>query len=140
MRAAASGTSGRITRIARGVSRKTLLRTAGIESPPNARVPVNISYSTAPVEKMSERASTGLPSACSGDIYAAVPRTVPAAVAGPVVRVLSPGLLRDCRLASPKSRILSTPAPVTITLAGLMSRCTIPAACAAPRPEAIWLA
>jgi hypothetical protein len=34
----------------------------------NARRPVNISYSTDPKLKMSERASTFLPSACSGDM------------------------------------------------------------------------
>ena len=45
--------------------------------PANARVPDSISYRTAPKLKMSDRASSGLPSACSGDMYAAVPTTVP---------------------------------------------------------------
>ena len=51
-----------------GVSCSTALITASVESPSKARLPVNISYSMAPVEKMSERASTDLPWACSGDI------------------------------------------------------------------------
>ena len=38
------------------------------ESPPNARSPVTISCSMAPKAKMSDLASTGLPSACSGDM------------------------------------------------------------------------
>ena len=36
--------------------------------PGNARCPEIISYSTEPKEKISERASTAFPSACSGDI------------------------------------------------------------------------
>jgi len=53
---------------------KDLLRTRKVESPSNARVPVNISYSTAPVEKISERVSTGLISAGSGHIYEVMPK------------------------------------------------------------------
>lgn len=34
----------------------------------NARRPLIISYNTDPNEKMSDRASTGFPSACSGDM------------------------------------------------------------------------
>ena len=37
----------------------------------------------------------------------------------------------DCRRAMPKSMTFTSPARVTITLAGLMSRCTMPCACAA---------
>ena len=40
-------------------------------------------------------------------------------------------------LARPKSRTLTRPPGLTITLAGLTSRWTIPAACAAPRADAI---
>jgi len=50
--------------------------------PVNARFPVAISYSTAPSEKMSERASASLPSVCSGDMYWNVPTIVPSAVSG----------------------------------------------------------
>ena len=39
-----------------------------VDSPLNARRPVIILYSSAPNEKMSDRRSTGLPSACSGDM------------------------------------------------------------------------
>ena len=38
------------------------------DSPGNARCPVTISYSTTPNAKMSERVSSFLPSACSGDM------------------------------------------------------------------------
>ena len=38
------------------------------EPPRKALLPVSISYITAPKEKMSERASTIFPSACSGDM------------------------------------------------------------------------
>ena len=37
-------------------------------SPVNGRWPVAISYRITPSEKRSERASIGLPSACSGDM------------------------------------------------------------------------
>ena len=41
-------------------------------------------------------------------------------------------------LASPKSRILTTPSVVIIRFAGLMSRCTMPFLCALPSPWATW--
>src|SRR5437764_13783508 len=50
--------------------------------PRKARLPVTISYSNVPNEKISERGSTRLPWACSGDIYAAVPNTCPGLVFG----------------------------------------------------------
>ena len=37
----------------------------------------------------------------------------------------------------PKSTIFASPLVVIITLAGLMSRCTMPASCAAASPRAI---
>ncbi len=46
----------------------------------NSRVPVSISHSTTPNAQMSARASTVPPRACSGDMYAAVPRITPATV------------------------------------------------------------
>ena len=49
-------------------------------SPSNAGLPVSISYSTQPNAHMSVRRSTGLPRACSGLMYAAVPRMTPTAV------------------------------------------------------------
>ena len=41
---------------------------------PGGRSPASASYSTRPKEKMSLRASSGFPEACSGDIYGSVPR------------------------------------------------------------------
>ena len=41
-------------------------------------------------------------------------------------------------LARPKSRILTTPSVVRITFSGFRSRWTMPLACAAARPSAIW--
>ena len=49
-------------------------------SPSNARVPVSISYRTHPKAQMSLRLSAGLPFACSGAMYAAVPRITPTPV------------------------------------------------------------
>ena len=46
-------------------------------APANGRRPATISYRTTPKEKMSLRASRRLPVACSGDMYAMVPRTMP---------------------------------------------------------------
>ena len=48
--------------------------------PRNGNVPVAISYSTAPKENRSVRASSSLPRACSGDIYATVPSVAPGLV------------------------------------------------------------
>jgi len=45
--------------------------------PWKARLPVNISYRTAPKEKMSLRPSSSRPWTCSGDIYWKVPTMVP---------------------------------------------------------------
>ena len=50
--------------------------------PSNARLPVAISYSTAPNAKMSVRASASSPSNCSGAMYWNVPRIVPSCVRG----------------------------------------------------------
>ena len=49
-------------------------------SPPNGRTPHNISYVMTPKLKMSLRWSTVVPAACSGDMYATVPRTTPGTV------------------------------------------------------------
>lgn len=47
-------------------------------SPENAATPASISKRTQPNAQMSERRSTRLPRACSGDMYAAVPISTPA--------------------------------------------------------------
>ena len=67
--------------------------------------PVSISYSTQPNAKMSVRWSTGRPFACSGDMYAAVPRITPAFVAA----MLSVGEFERVRIRRLRSR---TPSPV----------------------------
>ena len=55
-----------------------------MSSPGNGFVPVSISNRTAPKAHMSVRLSTRLPLACSGLIYAAVPRITPTLVASRV--------------------------------------------------------
>ncbi len=70
---------------------------------------------------MSERASTVSPRACSGDRYCAVPITA-------AVWVMVAEVSATAR-AMPKSITLIRPELVSITLAGLMSRCTMPARC-----------
>ena len=104
----------------------------------NARRPLSISYSTTPKEKMSERASTASPLACSGDMYAAVPRTVPASVSA-MVCVAPSGAGAVAIFASPKSSSF-TPDAVTRILAGFKSRCVMFFLCAASSALAICLA
>src|SRR6185436_5191737 len=60
-----------------GSPRTTAARISVMLSPGNAIFPVSISKSTQPNAQMSVRLSTGFPFACSGDIYAAVPRISP---------------------------------------------------------------
>ncbi len=73
------------------------------------------------MEYRSERASTCSPLACSGERYWAVPITAAVCVmvmpASPMAR------------AMPKSMTLTWPVRVSMTFAGLMSRCTMPARC-----------
>ena len=84
----------------------------------NGGRPVSSSYSRQPVEYRSLRASTRSPLACSGDRYWAVPMTWAVWV---IVICAS-----ATALAMPKSITLTSPARVSITLPGLMSRCTMP--------------
>ena len=49
-------------------------------APENGRTPVAISYSTTPKLNTSVRASSSLPSVCSGDMYATVPSAAPGLV------------------------------------------------------------
>jgi hypothetical protein len=95
---------------------------------------------------MSARLSTFLPRACSGGIYAAVPRIVPATVA-PSVTVgefsgsLPAGSGSSLKaFANPKSSSLTTPSGVTFTLAGFRSRCMTPRSCAYSKASAICIA
>src|ERR1035437_1592267 len=135
------GTSGTSSAIGLTSSRRIAVSVVIVESPWNAFVPVSISYITTPNEKMSLRASTFLPCACSGDMYATVPRIEPSMVSGapPMVCVSSVSSVATLIFARPKSRIFTSPESVTITLPGLRSRWTIPAACAARNASAIWV-
>ena len=70
---------------------------------------------------MSERASTVSPRACSGERYCAVPMTAAVWVMVELVSATA--------RAMPKSITLTMPVEVSMTLAGLMSRWTMPARC-----------
>src|SRR5678816_3007157 len=95
------------TQVQSGSRCRTRERISAVFSPANACCPVIISYSTEPKEKMSLRRSTLRPLACSGDMYAAVPK-----MTSPAVNALRVG---DCErlddgasvsdvFARPKSR------------------------------------
>src|SRR4030095_6003463 len=68
-----------------GASLTMLVSRASFVSAVNGFRPVTISYRTEPKLKMSDRASSLRPSACSGDIYAVVPTTEPSSLAATVV-------------------------------------------------------
>ena len=83
---------------------------------------------------MSARLSTGLPRACSGDMYAAVPMITPICVAAPVSVGDcdgSPSGVVSSALANPKSRTLTVPSSRTLMFAGFRSRWITPASWAA---------
>src|SRR4029079_18445652 len=96
-----------------------------IVSPPNAGLPVTISYTTHAKDHTSVRRSTAFPRACSGLMYAAVRRRSPAAVRADVTVGEAPDpIVPDAGsgptlLASPKSRTFATPASVIRMFAGL---------------------
>ena len=89
------------------------------------------SNSTAPNDQISERRSAVLPRACSGAMYAAVPRITPMLV-DPAVSVgelegSASGMSRpSMALPSPKSSSLTVPSGVTLIFAGLRSRWIMP--------------
>ena len=121
----------------------TSAKTCAIVSPVNRRCPVSISQRTTPKAQMSARRSTICPAACSGAIYPAVPRIIPACVA-PMVSVGElfgsplPAAAGCVTAARPKSRTLTTPAGVVMMLAGFRSRWMMPLSCAASSASAIW--
>src|SRR6202162_4968866 len=92
VRSSSGGVSGFNTVTASGSLSHIALATLNWLLPSNARLPVTISYRTAPQAKMSERASASLPSICSGDMYWMVPTTLPAVVSG--LAGLSPLMVR----------------------------------------------
>ena len=100
----------------------------------------------------SARLSTLRPRACSGLMYAAVPRITPISVmAGEVIvglfiaypglpAVASPREGGAIALAKPKSSTFTVPSDCTLMFAGFKSRRTIPCSCAASRASAICFA
>jgi len=70
------------------------------------------------------------PKICSGAMYGSVP----------VVVMLCVALAVEAMRARPKSTIFTTFSLVTITLEGLVSRCTMLRACAEANPLAICIA
>ena len=104
----------------------TEARTSRLVTPAKGMCPVSISHTTTPSAQMSARRSSGLPRACSGGMYAAVPRIVPARVRWEVSVGESEGSLSESSstsaLARPKSSTLTVPSGRTRTLAGLRSR------------------
>ena len=111
--------------------------------PENGRRPEIISYSRQPNAKMSLRASASRPSSCSGAMYCSVPKISPRSVSGAEAVSCAAGStmpwLAACSFARPKSRSFG-PVPVSMTLLGLRSRCTIPRSCAAASATATWVA
>ena len=114
-------------------------------SPRNGLLPVSSSCTITPNEKTSDRESSRRPSACSGDMYAGVPRMAPVRVWGTASSVgcdsrPSVELAPAATLARPKSSSFTRPVDEIITFEGLRSRWTIPAAWAAARPSAASVA
>ncbi len=102
-----------------------------MSSPSNARLAASISYNTHPSAHTSLRLSAPRPFACSGDMYAAVPRMTPACVMAGLVMVGDNVWPADVAagsfvFAKPKSSTLTVPSRRTLMLAGFRSRCTIP--------------
>jgi hypothetical protein len=98
-------------------------------SPPNARRPASISYSTHPDAQISVRLSTTLPRACSGDMYGAAPSRTPVIVGLSIVGDwlrFDPRASRLASFASPKSSNFTMPSRVNPMLAGFKSRWTMP--------------
>ena len=120
--------------------------TLAAEGPSNARLPVSISYSSTPNEKMSLLASTsswpGCACNCSGDIYCSVP-TISCLPVIAIVSVLSPGGSEtdsvEPNFARPKSSNLM-PDLVTRIFAGFRSRWMMPFLCAASSASQICAA
>ena len=94
------------------------------------------------------RLSSSFARACSGDMYATVPSAAPRTrqwfqrqhrlfVAASAAMIPSSG---PVSFANPKSSTLACPRVVTKIFAGLMSRCTMPSACAASSASAISMA
>ncbi len=97
--------------------------------PENGGCPTSAWYSTAPIAYQSASGPTASCRACSGAMYTAVPATLPPE---------SSRSIASASVARPKSSSTTRPCAVTMTLEGLMSRCTFCAACSAAMPSASW--
>ncbi len=108
--------------------RRTSARVCDTVSPLNSREPESISNRRTPNDQISQRLSTAWPLACSGLMYAAVPRMIPALVEATVsvgdcsIAVEPAGAELSNALARPKSSTLTSPSDRTLTLAGFRSR------------------
>ena len=124
-----------------GSPRMTAAKVSDTVSPLKAIFPVSISNATAPKDQISARRSTAFPRACSGAIYAAVPRINPALVAAAVSVgefEMSVGLVSsESAFAKPKSSTLTVPSGLIFIFAGFKSRCTMPRSCAYSSASAI---
>ena len=86
-----------------------------------------------PKDQRSERRSTAKPRACSGDMYAKVPRMRPASVEG----IDNVGAFKvidapdnSTAFANPKSSTFTVPSAATLMFAGFRSRWMTPCSCA----------
>ncbi len=114
-----------------GASLRMLASMLWMPSPSNGRRPVIISNSTTPSDQTSARGPTRR-----------APDLLGRHVGGASHRLGGPGeSRRRCSsLATPKSRIFTSPSGRTITFAGLTSRWTMPLSCASASPSAICAA
>ncbi len=112
-----------------GCSLSMRLMTAGMESAPKAGRPVAAKTIVTPQAKTSTAGVAATPLSCSGARYDGVPRVSPVAVA--------PGV--SSALAMPKSMTTGPSGPIS-TLAGLKSRCRMPAPWIAARAVAVLTA
>ncbi len=101
-----------------GGSCTTRKSSACVEPSPNGPRPVAANVSTEPSEKMSDGSPTSRPTACSGDMKAGVPSTVP-------VTVSAVPLSSSRALEIPKS-MTRGPSSRSSTFDGFRSRCTSP--------------
>ena len=126
-------------RVHAGSAPTTAAKVSVTVSRANAGEPVSISNSTQPKAQMSVRLSTGWPLACSGLMYAAVPRTTPAIVPSDVMVIdeSRPDPSTARAFARPKSSTLTTPSGVILMFEGLRSRWMTPAPWAASSASAI---
>ncbi len=116
-----TGASGPARRSGSGSSDRTAAITPHTSGRPNGGRPSTAAYSVAPSDHRSDAGVAFWCRACSGATYAGDPMIAPAWVS-----VSSPATV-----AMPKSVRTARPGAIS-TFPGLTSRCTTPAACAAP--------